>query len=351
MARGKHLVGIDIGSTSVKVVEFKRKSSGLEVQSIGYSELPRDTIAEGTIINRAAVAETIRSIFTKNKIKNRYVALAVYGHNVIIKKLNVPAQSAEDLEEFIVWEAEETIPFDTREVYLATHIINPKGTIHGRMNVLLVAAKRDTVNDYSSLVRECGLIPSVVDVVPFSLSNILEQNYGVLMEESVALINIGDSFTTVNVVTEGVPVHSQHLQVGGRKFLDDLQKKVNISSSQAHSLIIGDHEEFPQHILEEVPNIIRTCGQEIIREIVRPLNFYVQNSLNINIKKAYIAGGVVLNNIFLEVLRNNLGYEIEVLNPFKNASLNQKRVNEELLNSRSSVFGVAAGLALRQLGD
>src|SRR5207244_52932 len=194
MAKSKLALGLDIGSSSVKLVQLKEAKRGYILDAFGVAPLPPEAIVDGALMNSTAIVDAIRQLLSQYKLKNREVAIGVSGHSVIIKKISMPRMTQEELEESIQWEAEQYIPFDVKDVNIDTQILtgpNDDETQTGQMDVLLVAAKKDMINDYTTVVQEAGLLPVVVDVDAFAVQNMFSTNYDVPADGAVVLINAG----------------------------------------------------------------------------------------------------------------------------------------------------------------
>ena len=188
--KAKSIIGLDIGSSSVKAVECAVKSKGVEMVRVGVAKLPPEAIVQGAFLNSAAVVSAIQEAIENAGIKSKQVATAVSGHSVIVKKISLPAMSREELDESIRWEAEQYIPLDINEVNLDFQIVEGS-EIDGQMDVLLVAAKKDLIDDYTQVISEAGLQPAVIDVAAFAVENAFHANYDSTDEDVVALVNIG----------------------------------------------------------------------------------------------------------------------------------------------------------------
>src|SRR5260370_11723442 len=199
MAKGRLALGLDIGSSSVKLVQLKEAKRGYVLEAFGVAALPPEAIVDGALMNSTAIVEAIRGLVTQYMMKNREVAIGVSGHSVIIKKISMPKMTQEELEESIQWEAEQYIPFDVKDVNIDTQILNPDANdATGQMDVLLVAAKKDMINDYTTVVSEAGLYPAVVDVDAFAVQNVFGANYDVPENQTIVLINAGASVVNIN---------------------------------------------------------------------------------------------------------------------------------------------------------
>ncbi len=228
--RGKSLVGLDIGSSSVKATLLKPTKSGYELAAFGMEPLPPDTIVDGAVMSASAVVDTLRKLFQTHRIRNKQVALGISGHSVIIKKINLPQMTPQELEDSIQWEAEQYIPFDIAEVHLDTQILNAESAIRGQMDVLLVAAKREHVSEYVTAVQEAGLTPVIVDVAAFAVQNQYEINYELPRDRTIVLVNVGAAVTSINVLAEGNTAFTRDLSMGGRQFTEEIQKQLRRQS-------------------------------------------------------------------------------------------------------------------------
>src|SRR5512137_1660937 len=177
MAKSKLALGLDIGSSSVKLVQLKEKKGGFALAAFGSAPLPPEAIVDGALMNSTAIVQAVQELVAELKVRHRETAIGVSGHSVIIKKISLPKMTQEELDESIQWEAEQYIPFDVKDVNIDTQILTREGDAAGQMDVLLVAAKKDMINDYTSVCAEAGLTATVVDVDAFAVQNAYEANY------------------------------------------------------------------------------------------------------------------------------------------------------------------------------
>src|SRR5437870_977761 len=254
MAKSKLALGLDIGSSSVKLVQLKEAKRGYILEAFGVAELPPEAIVDGALMNSTAIVEAIRGLVAQYKLKNREAAIGVSGHSVIIKKISMPKMSGEELEESIQWEAEQYIPFDVKDVNIDVQILTPPevDTGTGQMDVLLVAAKKDMINDYTSVVSEAGLTPVVVDVDAFAVQNSFEVNYELPKNETIVLVNAGASAKIpplLKVIKQrvGVPVEIlnpfKDIEVDNRRFDPNYVTDVAPSAAVAIGLALRKSHE------------------------------------------------------------------------------------------------------------
>ena len=285
----KSVVGLDIGSSSVKAVELSRRGRGkeFELTHLGVASMPAEAIVQGAFLNSSAIVEAIREAIEKAKIRTKNVAAAVSGHSVIVKKVSLPAMTRDELDEQIRWEAEQYIPFDVNEVNLDFQILNGGGG-EGQMEVLLVAAKKDLVDDYVQVIREAGLMPVAIDVAAFAVENAFEANYDVRPDEVVALVNIGAQVVNINIISNGAPAFTRDITTAGNQYTEEIQKALSISFEEAERIKLGGRrsENSQEVVPQEVEQAMRSVTETVIGEISRSLDFFSATSADSRIERA-----------------------------------------------------------------
>ncbi len=238
----KSLVGLDIGSSAVKAVELRPAGKGYRVAAFAVEPVPPDSIVDGAIIDAGAVADAIRRIFEGNKaFKAKDVCASLSGNAVIVKKITLPVMTASELDDSISWEAEQYIPFDIQDVNLDYQILDP-GTgpdSRGSMDVLLVAAKKEKIGDYTGVIAQAGLTPVVVDVDAFALQNAYEANYGLDAREVVVLMNAGASAININILQGDQSVFTRDISLGGNAYTEAVQRELGLPFEAAEQLKKG----------------------------------------------------------------------------------------------------------------
>ena len=240
--KAKTVAGLDIGSSAVKAVELKASGKGFRVAAFGLAPLPPDSIVDGAIIDAGAVTAAIKQVFESHaQFKAKEVCASLSGNAVIVKKINLPVMTEAELANSIHWEAEQYIPFDIEDVNLDYQILdagtNPGG--NGTMEVLLVAAKKDKIGDYTSVIAQAGRAPVIVDVDAFALQNAFEANYGLDPNQVVVLLNAGASAININVLHGGQSVFTRDISMGGMAYTEALQKELDLSFEAAEQLKKG----------------------------------------------------------------------------------------------------------------
>ncbi len=347
----KNAIGLDIGSSSIKVVGISEGKKGLELLHFDMALLPPEAVVDGAVMNFTAIVDKVRELWKVNKIKTKDVAISVSGNSVIIKKISLPEMTAEELENSIQWEAEQYIPFDINDVNVDVEILNPKAG-QGQMDVLLVAAKKDVINDYVSVAQEAGLRPVVVDVDSFCVQNMFEANYGFPPGETIALIDVGATVININVISDGITSFTRDINMGGQMLTEEIQKQFNVSFEEAeHYKTGGDGNFSNSSIAREVAKLSERVSETLVTEIQRSLDFFAATTINADIARIYLAGGASQLPHLVRSLERRLEVPVEYVNPFKNVTIDQKRFDPELIGRMAPMAAVAVGLSLRRVGD
>ena len=351
MAREKYCVGIDIGASSVKLCQLKASKQGFALVNFGLVPLPSEAVVDGALMNSPRIVEAIQELIAAHKIKNRHVAMSVSGHSVIIKKIALPQMTREELEESIQWEAEQFIPFDIQDVNIDVQIVNPKSAQQGQMDVVLVAAKKDLVNEYTSVIAESGLQPVVCDVDAFAIQNMFEANYDVPATETVALVNVGASKTNINIVAGGFPSFTRDLTVGGNAFTEEIQKQMNLTFEEAEALKIGGKERRDTDVVipADVERSLTAVAENLTSEVQRSIDFYAATSADPPPSQIYLVGGSARLQALSRAMEARIGVPVHVSDPFRKIQVSSQ--DADYLKTFGPAAGVAVGLALRFAGD
>ena len=351
--RSRNLVGLDIGDSSIKVVELKDmgRGRGYEVVRLGWEPLSNDAIVDGAIMDSQLVIETIQRLFQRCRIKTSSVSTALSGHSVIVKRISLPVMSEAELAESIHWEAEQYIPFDIEDVNLDYQILEGSSLSgEGNMDVLLAAAKRDKINDYVGVISQAGLTPTTVDIAAFALQNAFEANYEFEPHQVVALVDIGAAVSSISVLHGGTSVYWRDINVGGNVYTDAIQKELNLSAEQAEQLKRG--EEVDGIPYERVLPILASVNDDVGSEIQKTLDFFKHISPTDDpLDRLYLTGGTASVVHLKESLAERLGTQVEVFNPFRKMPPSGRDATADLINEMIPTASVAVGLALRKPGD
>ncbi len=352
--RTKNLVGLDIGGSSIKVVQLKDlgRGRGLQLGKLGWEPLSAEAIVDGAIMDSHLVSETIQRLFERAGIPSSAgVATALSGHSVIIKRISLPAMNEAELAESIHWEAEQYIPFAIDEVHLDYKILEGSSLSgEGQMDVLLAAAKREKINDYVGVIHQAGLEAAVVDIAAFAMQNAFEANYDVEGSQVVALVDIGAAVTSISVLQGGTSVYWRDINIGGNQYTDQIQKDLNLSSDQAERLKRG--EEIDGLPYERAQAILSAVNDDVGAEIQKTLDFFKQISASDSpLGRLYLSGGASQIAHLKESLGERLDCQVELFNPFRKIPPAGRDATPELINEMLPTASVAVGLALRKAGE
>ncbi len=349
MAFGKKdtLIGLDIGSRSLKAAEILEAKRGLTLKQFGINEIAHGAIEDGTINDPESVAESIRQLFKSYNIKERNVAIAIGGYSVIVKKIAVQTMDEDQLQETIHFEAEQYIPFDISDVNLDFQILGPNETNPNQMNVFLVAAKKEMVDDYYNLANLAGLNPCIIDVEAFALQNTFEANYDT-GNENVALIDIGASKTSLNILKGNNSVFMRDVSLGCVQINKKITSLVDCTFDEAEQLKFGENPD--RLSSDDLKEIISSVVADWCTEIRRALDFFYSTYPDDQIKRIILSGGGASISEFRELLGVEASAEVETINPFRNINVDS-RIDPEFIKHIAPQAAVTMGLAMRKVND
>jgi type IV pilus assembly protein PilM len=339
----KTTVGLDIGSGLIKLAVVDHAKSGPVLTRVGVAPVLQDAIVEGEIMDPGVVADAIRSVFRAAGVKQKRVVAAVGGRDVIIKKIQVDRMKESDAADVVRWEAQQHVPFDIEGVELDFQVLDPEGE-GVQMDVLLVAAKRELVENRATLLADAGLDPAVVDVDAFALHNAFEVNYPNAMVGVSGLIHIGNEVTNVNILQDGVPVLTRDLSVGTRKFREDLQRERGMSVDDADHLLQG-FERSP-----DLEPFVKNRGEEIGVGVERAAAFLASASRDAGqVQRVYCSGGGARIPGLADTLAERLRLPVEVADPVKGIQVKDEAFGDLHVDEVAPLMMLAVGLALRKL--
>jgi len=344
------MVGLDIGSSSVKAVELRSAGEGFELTRLGRAALPSEAIVQGAFLNTGAIVDAIREAVEGAGIRSKGVATAISGHSVIVKKITVQQMSREALEESIKWEAEQYIPFDVNEVNLDFQILDTERG-EGQMDVLLVAAKKDLLDDYCQVIAEAGFQAQVVDVAGFAVENAWQANAQPDAGEIVAIANIGSQSSNINVVAGGVPVFTRDVALGGSLYTEEIQKTLSIGFEEAEKIKIGEADVRSQDVVpKEVEEAMRQVTTQIVGEIARSLEFYAATAEDGGIGRIVLSGGSARVSGLAGAFQDRMDVPVEVMSAVERIPV-ADAVDPKLVEDLGPALAVGVGLAMRRLDE
>jgi type IV pilus assembly protein PilM len=349
LGKSKTVVGLDIGSSAVKAVELRPAGKGYKVVACASEPVPSDSIVDGAVIDGAAVADAIRRLFENKAFKSKDVAASLSGNAVIVKKINLPVMTEAELAESIYWEAEQYIPFDIQDVNLDYQILDPgtRADSKGTMDVLLVAAKKEKIADYTGAITQAGRTPVVVDVDAFALQNAYEVNYGLDPNVVTVLLNAGASAINVNILSGDQSLFTRDISIGGNAYTDALQKELNLPFETAEQLKKG--ESVDGATFEEAKPVLHAVTQNVLLEIQKTFDFFKATASSDRIDRIYLSGGASRVDGFGHAVEDRFNAPVEEFDPFKKVALDGKLGVDRVAIAPTAA--VAVGLALRRAGD
>lgn len=342
-----NLIGLDVGSRTLKVCELAENKGIFTLKKIGVSDIAPGLIEDGNIKKPEEVADAIRQLFKMNKIKEQNVAVSIGGYSIIVKTISMPNMTDEQLQEQIQYEAEQYIPFDISDVNLDYQSLGEDESNPDQMNVLLVAAKKEIVNDYEKLIQLAGLKPLVMDVDAFALQNIYEINYDV-ESENVALIDIGANKTTLNIMKGPISVLIRDVAMGCTQINQQIIGKIGGSIEEAELMYHSAEEsKIPA---DELLEIVTAVTADWCTEIRRALDFFYSTYPGEHIKRIILSGGGSNIDRFRELLAEETSSDVELINPYENVTIGSG-FDEDFLERIAPQAAISMGLALRKVND
>lgn len=353
IGRQHQLVGLDIGSYAIKAAELSRKRKGgtemYVMNKLGYEILPRDSIVDGTILDTAAVAETIKMIFEENKISAKNVVISVSGNSVIIKKISLPAMDREELAESIFWEAKHSIPYPYEETNVDYAILPTSSESEKRnLDILLVAAKKEKIANYNNAVHQAHKNPHAIEVDVFALQNTIEINYPeVATEKTICIINLGASLTNVIIVEKGIPQLFRDLPIGGSLFTENLSKELNIGLDDAEKVLKGLPVQI--NISDRSKTTLNLNIQNLLEEINKTFTFYqTGEGAERKIELIFLSGGLSNLTDLAGRFEQKFNIKTNVVNPFRKIDFDRKKIDPIFTDELAALFSVVIGLATRK---
>jgi len=345
--RKKQVVGCDVGSSSIKIVELKPlKNDEYQLVHAAIAKLSPEAIVDGAIMDSSLVVEALSRLISENNIRNPNFGGSLSGHSVIIKKIQLPAMTESELAESIQWEAEQYIPFDINDVNLDYVVL--EAAAGDTMDVLLVAVKKDRIADYTSVIVQAGREPVLVDVDVFALQNAYETNYP-LGDETVGLVNIGASVMNINVIHNRTSIFWRDVAFGGNQYTEAIQRELNLPRDEAERLKLG--EQVGEHSLQQVMGVLNSVSEDLAAELQKTFDFFVATSSVDRLDRVVLGGGSAQVLNLASILKDRFQVDVDVMNPFRNIRYSESDFDPEWINRHAPAMSVAVGLAVRTVGE
>ncbi|MBC7741170.1 MAG: type IV pilus assembly protein PilM [Bdellovibrionaceae bacterium] len=340
----KKIIGLDIGSSSIKLAELTVTKDGAMLDNFAVIPAPAQAMANGEIIDSIVIAESIKAAFKENSFRFKKACVGLSGTAVIIKKISIPRVDPKNIREQVRYEAAQYLPFDISQVTLDHHIL-PFSQSAENMDLLVVAAQNEFILNYLQAISQAGLKCSILDVSSLALANIFELNYG-KTSEPVALFNFGSNITNFLVLFQGEVIFSRDIPVGGFHFTNEISKNMGVTFEEAESLKISQSQN--QEVPEETRTFMNIALEFVTEEIRNSIDFYTATANGLTISKAYFTGGASLTAGLIEHLNSALKLQFEVLNPYLKVKSGHKKLTPHYMQQIAPFVAVACGLGIRK---
>jgi len=344
-----HLVGLDIGSSFIKVAELKVTGKGIVLHKFGMARIAPGTIVEGRIVDMDNLANDIRTLFKSHKIREKNVAVSTGGHSVVIKTINISTRPEKQLHDTIYAEAEQYIPYDIGDVNIDYQVLRESEFSHDQMSVLVVAVKKDLVADYIELIHLAGLYPKIIDVDTFALQNAYDilpyENQG----EITLLIDIGASKTSLNILKEKASLMMRDTVSGTNQIIEEISSQFDVTVDEAEQIVSGRTNDIVNQ--EGIQEICEDVSKSWCAEISDVVNTYQTSANYEKIGKIVLSGGGVFIKGFKDSLLSELDAEISIINPFEALIVNERKFPDSFITKTGPLAPIAIGLALRRVDD
>lgn len=341
LSGSKTAVGINVGSSSVKLVEITRSGKTFTLHKFGIVPLPENAVVNREIMNPVAVSDAVKKLISQVKPSKKIIVTGIGGAAVIIKRMTVEVANIKELQDAVFWEAEQYLPFDPSEVAMDFHTIT-RGK-DNRTDVLFVASKISALDGFISAIKDGGLNISIVDTEAFGIQNIFEENYSISPQEAVAVVDIGASSLKVIVIHDRVPVYTKESNFGGRNLTSDIQKNLNLSFEDAEALKTNSAEALPEEVME----LMMSAAENFSMEVKRALDFYNASSSGAPVTSILLCGGGAKIPDLSRIIEERLTLPTQLLNPFTRVVANPKSFSPNLMDQMGSTIALAMGLAIR----
>ncbi len=342
--RQRPTLGLDIGSHSIKLVEFSESSTDRTVRRIGRALVPPQAIVDGSIKRPDELARVLRALIDNLQPKARYVTTSVAGYSVIIKKINIPYQDKKEIEDNLLFEAEEYIPFEIEDVYIDFYSLGKENRDDSGTEIFLVAAKKDMVNEYANLIQEVGLFPAVVDVEAFALGNAFEAA-GTIPTKPVALVDLGAQKTNLNIIGQGTSLFTKDIVFGGMQITEAIQEAAGLGYEAAEKVKIAGDKDLA--LMKEVAPVCKELCSIWATELKKTIDFYNASSKKTQQpEQIFISGGSASLKGLDRLFSETIGLSVRIFNPLQRFPVAQD-IEPGYLSNIAPEMAIATGLALR----
>ncbi len=344
----KKVIGLDIGSSSIKMAEVLVSRKGAELLSFSFTPTPPGCIAGGEISDVNTLSTAIQNALLDLNSKRKYISTGMWGTAVIVKKITIPRMDKKIIADQLRFEAEQYVPFDIGNVTLSHHLLRTTSS-QETMEVILVAAQNELIAQYKQAIEMTGRRCGVLDVAGFALANTFEMNYGIVRNETVGVLNFGAAVTNFVVLHDGEVLFCRDIPVGGQNYTNEISKGMGVTVEEAEALKLSASEK--REVPDEVHSLISATNEAITEEIKNSLEFLSATTNGLSLSRCYITGGAHSTPGLSETIQRLLNFTVDSLNPYRRLKANPKRFSQSYLNQIRSFLPVVTGLAMREVGD
>jgi type IV pilus assembly protein PilM len=350
-AAKKQFVGLDVGSNSLKLAEIVETKNGYTLNHFSEIVLDKGVIEDGLLINADALTEKIKTLFKGTGLQGKAIVTSLSGHATIVKKVTFPLMEEPELRDMIHDEASKYLPFDNmNDVNYDFQIMGQAEYNPNQMEVVLVAAKKDVVENFTKAIESAGLTVMIMDVDTFALETMYEANYDFEPNDVVVMVNIGASITNINVLRGNKSIFTRDFTLAGNTITEAIQSSYRVSFDDAEQMqIFGPNAD--DSTRDAFRESLLSYADPICTEIERSIDYFRSTSGGDSIKKILLSGGIAAIAGITVDLAQRLGIETEILDPFRKIKYNKRTLSSERINEIRTIAAVAVGLALRKVGD
>jgi type IV pilus assembly protein PilM len=344
----KKVLGLDIGSSSIKIAELDVSARGAQLLSFGFAPTPPNSVAAGEISDVTSMGLAVQALVGEIRTKRKNVSTGMWGTAVIVKKITIPKMDRKLIQDQLRFEAEQYIPFDINNINLAHHVLNTSNS-EDTIDLLLIAAQNELVFQYTSVLDTAGLKCSVLDVSGFALANCFEANYGRFSRDVVGILNFGASITNFVVIHNGDVVFCRDIPVGGQNYTNEIHKNMGVSPQEAEALKLSavSRREVPS----EVHSIMSSTNEMVTEEVRNSLDFLSATTNGLTLNRCFYTGGSSSTTGLIDTVSRITNIPFEPFNPFAKVKASSKKFSQDYLNQISHFAAIATGLGLRKDGD
>ncbi len=348
MFGSKKVIGLDIGTSFIKMAELDVSGKAATLVSFAMAPTPPGAINSGELANPNAISSSIQALRAELRTKRKSISTGIWGNSVIVKKISIPKMDKKMIAEQIKFEAEQYIPFDINTIHLDYYIL-PKSSSPETMDLILVAAQTEIVMQYANAIKGGGFELSILDVSAFALANIFEINYGKAKNETIGILNIGSGVTNFVALTDGYVAFARDLQVGGGNYTSEIQKEMGVTQSEAEALKMSAVRK--SDAPEQVASTLAAVNDAVAEEIRTGIDFFLSSNIGQTVSRLFITGGGSGVPGLLATVAKSSKIPVDLFNPFAKIKMGNKNFSKAYLNDIAPFASIVMGLGLRAAGD